>query len=89
MRTPIGLLALSLVWLAACADRSVPAAGNVTPSANAPATPAVPPVVDGWREYPLRDGVISITPAKWRTDTVDVSVPAGKGLEVQADDEEG
>jgi hypothetical protein len=44
------------------------------------ATP-VPPVVDGWREYPLRDGVISIQPAKWRTDTVEVRVPSGKGLE--------
>ena len=44
------------------------------------ATP-VPQAVNGWREYPLRDGVISIQPAKWRTDTVDVHVPAGKGLE--------
>jgi hypothetical protein len=41
----------------------------------------VPAAVNGWREYPLRDGVISIQPAKWRTDTVDVPVPAGKGLE--------
>ncbi len=41
----------------------------------------VPPAVDGWREYPLRDGVITIEPAKWRTDTIDVPVPAGKGLE--------
>jgi len=41
----------------------------------------LPPVVNGWREYPLRDGVIAIRPAKWRTDTVDVTVPAGKGLE--------
>ena len=37
--------------------------------------------MNGWREYPLRDGVIAIAPAKWRTDTVDVAVPAGKGLE--------
>ena len=43
--------------------------------------PAVPEAVNGWREHPLRDGVISIQPAKWRTDTVDVPVPAGKGLE--------
>ena len=45
------------------------------------ATQSVPQPVNGWREYPLRDGVISIQPAKWRTDTVDVRVPAGKGLE--------
>jgi hypothetical protein len=41
----------------------------------------VPPVVKGWREYPLRDGVISIQPAKWRTDRVLVPVRAGEGLE--------
>jgi hypothetical protein len=39
--------------------------------------------VDGWREYPLRDGVISIQSAKWRTDTVDIAVPAGQGLELR------
>ena len=42
---------------------------------------SVPAVVKGWREYPLRDGVISIQPGKWRTDTVRVPVPSGKGLE--------
>ena len=41
----------------------------------------VPPVVNGWREYPLRDGAIAIQPAKWRTDNIKVPVPAGKGLE--------
>jgi hypothetical protein len=42
---------------------------------------SVPAPVKGWREYPLREGVISIQRAKWRTDTVRVPVPAGKGLE--------
>lgn len=42
---------------------------------------SVPAAVKGWREYPLRDGVISIQPGKWRTDTVRVPVPSGKGLE--------
>ena len=70
---------LSLVFLAGCSDRAtLPPTANVSPTSTAP---AVPPVVDGWREYPLRDGVISIRPAKWRTDVVDVAVPAGKGLE--------
>ena len=45
------------------------------------ATQPVPKAVNGWREYPLRDGVISIQPAKWRTDKILVPVPAGKGLE--------
>jgi hypothetical protein len=49
--------------------------------ASAVATTQLPPVVSGWREYPLRDGVIAIQPTKWRSDTVDVKVPAGKGLE--------
>ena len=80
------LIAVSLAWtaaLAACAQPPVPA-GNVpaSPSAvAAPATPPVPEAIKGWREYPLRDGVVSIQPAKWRTDTIDVPVPAGKGLE--------
>lgn len=50
-------------------------------SANQSAPQAVPQAVNGWREYPLRDGVVSIQPAKWRTDKVSVPVPVGKGLE--------
>ena len=49
--------------------------------ASSVATQPVPKPVNGWREYPLRDGVISIQPVKWRTDIVKVPVPAGKGLE--------
>jgi hypothetical protein len=44
-------------------------------------TQPVPAAINGWREYPLRDGVLAVQPAKWRTDTVRVPVPAGKGLE--------
>jgi hypothetical protein len=75
MRTFV-LAILSPMLLAACTDRS---AGSETPSDNS--SPAVPPAVNGWREYPLRDGVISIESAEWRTDTVQVPVPPGKGLE--------
>lgn len=79
------VLGLSLVLLAACADQGAAPAGVAAPAA-APATPSVtapllPAAVDGWREYPLRDGVLSLQPAKWRTDTVDILVPAGEGLE--------
>jgi hypothetical protein len=42
---------------------------------------SVPQAVNGWREYPLRDGILSLQPAKWRTDKVLVPVQAGKGLE--------
>jgi len=69
---------LAAVMLSACGAADVPAKPAETASAPAP---ALPPAVDGWREYPLRDGVISIQPAKWRTDVIDVPVPAGKGLE--------
>ncbi len=70
----------SLLILGACTG---PAAGpgNTSPTAAAPVTPPVPVAVKGWREHPLRDGVVSLQPAKWRTDVIDVSVPAGKGLE--------
>lgn len=61
------LSAVSLLALAPSAEQNVPQ--------------PVPQAVNGWREYPLRDGVISIQPAKWRTETVKVPVPAGKGLE--------
>ena len=50
-------------------------------SAQQPVPPPVPAAVNGWREYPLRDGVVSIQPGPWRTDTINVPVPAGKGLE--------
>lgn len=53
----------------------------MAPLAAAQSKPAVPQAVNGWREYPLRDGVIAIATGKWRTDTVDVPVPVGKGLE--------
>ena len=73
------LMTIALASLLALAAR---ANGNEAPSPQAkPATPSVPAAVNGWREYPLRDGVISIQSAKWRTDTVRVPVPAGKGLE--------
>jgi hypothetical protein len=69
-RTPASPLILLALFLGCFSEPSV-----------AQQTAPVPPAVDGWREYPLRAGVISIQPAKWRTDTVDVRVPAGKGLE--------
>lgn len=82
MTRPAAFLSgLLLALLAACAEQGA-APGDSAPRAAAPAdAPPLPAVVDGWREYPLRDGVIAIQPAKWRTDTVDIAVPAGTGLE--------
>ncbi len=70
---------------AACSPAAEPVAAapeTATPVAAAePAAPAVPEAVNGWREYPLRDGVMSIQPAKWRTDVINVPVKAGTDLE--------
>ena len=79
MRIYLVLLILLPTLLAACVQQSEPPADAV-PAEAAPEA-AIPPAVNGWREYPLRDGVISVKPAKWRTDTVKVPVPTGKGLE--------
>lgn len=81
MKTTIPAFAAACVLLASCGG---PTAEQPSAPAAVPAVEAasdIPPAVDGWREYPLRDGVVSIQPGKWRTDVVDVPVPAGKGLE--------
>ncbi|MDZ4760037.1 MAG: hypothetical protein SGJ21_03075 [Alphaproteobacteria bacterium] len=55
----------------------VPAAGPVA-TAEIPAPPAPIPV-DGWAEYPLGEGVVRFHPAKWRSDTIKIPVPANGG----------
>lgn len=75
-------LAVIALLISACS----PAAEAPAPVADVAAAPvaeeaALPPVVDGWREYPLGEGVVSLQPGKWRTDVINVPVPAGKGLE--------
>lgn len=76
--------ALSLVF-AACGEPAKTAGAPVAAEAASAVPEPVPEAVNGWREYPLRDGVISIQPKTWRTDVVDVPVPAGKGLEYKVD----
>lgn len=77
----VGLAALVMI----SASLLTSACGGSDAVAPAPASeatdPAIPEAVNGWREYPIREGVISIQNGSWRTDTVDVPVPAGKGLE--------
>lgn len=87
--TLVVLAGLTLLLTVACAAPGVAPGGAAStastsadaPSAAVPVPPPIPPVVDGWREYPLRDGVLSIQPAAWRTDTIAIAVPAGEGLE--------
>jgi hypothetical protein len=72
------VLSILAAMMTACAEGSVPPADNAKAASS---EPKIPPAVNGWREYPLREGVISIKPAKWRTDTIEVPVPMGKDLE--------
>lgn len=60
-----------------------PAAAPIPEAAPIPA--AIPEAVKGWREYPLRAGVVSLQPRKWRTDIIDVPVKAGEGLEYKVE----
>lgn len=76
----------AVLLLAACGEAPVAAPESSPETA---AAPPLPPVVNGWREFPLRDGVVSLQPARWRTDAIDVPVPAGKGLEYKLDMKKG
>jgi hypothetical protein len=82
-------VAIAALLLAACGAPAAPTAA--APEAVTPVVDAegVPEAVKGWREYPLRDGVIAIQPVKWRTDTIDVPVKAGEGLEYKVEMSEG
>lgn len=88
MRT-FAVLAAAGAMLAACSEAKAPEAAPEIAAAPAAVAPEIPPVVKGWREYPLREGVIAVQPGKWRTDTIDVPVPAGKGLEYKLDMRQG
>jgi hypothetical protein len=75
----LAVLFVPWVVLAGGLDSASPRHSTQPPGQSSTST--LPPAVNGWREYPLRDGVITIHPSKWRTDVVDIAVPAGKGLE--------
>jgi hypothetical protein len=72
-----------LVSLLACSPSPAPeAAAPAATAAAGPAIPdAIPEAVNGWREYPLRDGVIKLQQAKWRTDVIRIPVKAKSDLE--------
>lgn len=67
--------------LGACTPAAEEAAAPAAPAETAAAAPAVPEAVNGWREYPVRDGVIKLEPAKWTSETIDIPVKAGAELE--------
>lgn len=85
MLRKFAMLATAGLMLAACTDAKVPEPAPEIAAVSETAAPAVPEAVKGWREYPLRDGVLSIQPAKWRSDTIEVPVKAGEGLEYKVE----
>lgn len=86
-----GAVGASLFLAVACSQQEPAKPEAVAPgTAAAPAAPAIPQAVNGWREYPLRDGVISIQrEGKWRTDVIDIPVNAGGELEYKLDMKKG
>jgi hypothetical protein len=72
------LACVAIGFLPACSEDAADSTRTTEPAA---AAAAIPEAVNGWREYPLRDGVISIQPAKWRTDAIDIPVAAKDELE--------
>ena len=87
----------SVTYMIASACVALPAACAPAPTVRpapaiaeaAPAPEAVPEAVKGWREYPLREGVLSIQPGTWRTDVIAVPVKAGEGLEYKVEMKSG
>ena len=79
------IAAVTMALLGGCGGSTAPPATS-TPAPESGATTAViPEAVKGWREYPLRDGVVSLQSGKWRTDTISVPVKAGEGLEYKVE----
>lgn len=79
---------VAVLALAACQQETAKPEA-IVPTETAAVTPAVPEAVNGWREYPLRDGVISTQPFKWRSDSIDIPVPAGGELEYKLEMKKG
>jgi hypothetical protein len=72
--------AISAAALLTACTQSTAKGDDVDPAAEtAAAAPAIPEAVNGWREYPLRDGVIKTQPAKWKSETIDIPVPGNGG----------
>lgn len=91
--TRITATALAALVFAACSPQqtaSTPAPETPLQAVAAQEPHAAPEPVNGWREYPLRDGVISIqSDQKWRTDVVHIPVKAGEDLEYKLDMKKG
>jgi hypothetical protein len=77
-----------ILALAACGGQGAARSDAAKPeTAAAPARPEADD--NGWREYPLAEGVIKTHPAKWKTETIDIPVAAGKDLEYKLEMKKG
>lgn len=89
-RAAPGYAAVSFVLvLTACGPQGEAKSDAVDPATATAAAPAVPDAVNGWREYPLRDGVLAIQPFRWRTDSIEIPVKAGADLEYKLEMKKG
>jgi hypothetical protein len=69
--------AAALVLATACEQ---PAASIDAPAPAPDAAVSAPPTpVNGWAEYPLRDGAIRVQADKWRTDVIKIPLAANGG----------
>ena len=73
--------ALACASMAGCGDNEVDCGDCARPANDGAEAATIPEVVNGWREYPLREGVVRIESGKWQTDDVEFTVPAGEWLE--------
>jgi hypothetical protein len=72
------LIAAPLALIAACTPQTAATAPAPVETA---AAPAQPEAKNGWREYPLRDGVLKLQANKWESKAIDIPVPKGGELE--------
>jgi hypothetical protein len=82
-------VAASVFALAACSPQGAAKDDGAAPTESAAAEPAKPEAVNGWREYPLREGVIAMQPFRWRTDSINIPVKAGADLEYKLEMKKG
>lgn len=73
------LAGLVAVVLTACSQEGGPRTAANEDKTQEPGTAALPPPVNGWIEHPLKDGIIKTHATQWRTDTVEIPVPANGG----------
>jgi hypothetical protein len=85
-----GATAVILLMLGACGRDDSPTVATTenTPAAQAEAT-SLPAPVNGWVEHPLKEGVIKLQAADFRTDTIEIPLPAQSDLEYKLQMKQG